>query len=294
MTYPPHPVDLLDSIRSGDLVPFIGAGMSIPSGGKSWDQILKLLIDELGTEFGYEDLLEEVQLAFGSSTTGVRSGLPGEVESIFRSTLDPLMVAQLYENVFRRRRLINVLKDACNGTTLPGPTHDSLVSLGCNIYVTTNFDDLLEQAIKKSGTAVQVIVKEEDVAYWRSGTAQVVKMHGSLRNPCDPNSIVFSRSDFEAYSVKHPSMDMLVQFLMSTGTLLLLGYSARDPNFLAIHDRVRFFLKLHKRQAYFVSFDLPQPIQDYWNEYGLYPISLDGSNKTASLMAWLTELKSLV
>jgi hypothetical protein len=294
MKYPTHPGDLVDSIRSGGLVPLIGAGLSIPRGGKSWDQILQIMIAELAsTGFGHEALLDEVQLTLTSSPT-LRLGLLDDVRTIFHRTLDPLMVAQVFENVFHRRRLIRVLTDACTSVSGPGPIHDLLVSLGCKIYVTTNFDNLIEQAIKKTGANPQVIVNEENVAYWKSEEVQVVKMHGSLIDPFDPDGIVFSRSDFEAFSVKHPSMDMLVQFLMSTGTLLLLGYSARDPNFLAVHDRVRFFLKRHKRQAYFVSFDLSEPIQDYWKEYGLYPINLDGTNKTASLLAWLTELKRLI
>ncbi len=294
MRYPIHPGDLVDSVRSGGVIPFIGAGLSIPCGGKSWDQILQIMMSELtATDFGHEVLLGEVQVALSGSPV-LRPGLIDEVKSIFHRTLDPLMVAQVYENVFHRRRLITILKDICTSVSGPGPIHDLLISLGCKIYVTTNFDNLLEQAIKKAGTTPQVIVREEDVAYWKSDEVQVVKMHGSLMDPFDADSVVFSRSDFEAYDVKHPSMDMLVQFLMSTGTLLLLGYSARDPNFLAVHDRVRFFLKSHKRQAYFVSFDLSEPIQDYWKEYGLYPINLDGTDKTASLLAWLTELKRLI
>jgi hypothetical protein len=293
MSFAKHPSDLVDSARSGDLVPFVGAGLSIPCGGLSWDEILKVLIADLGRAVGYEDLMDEVRNGL-AGVPGLRTDLIHDIESTFSKAIDPLMVAQVYENVFKRRSLINILLDSCRRIRGPSSTHDLLVSLGCQVYVTTNFDDLIEQAISRTGAVPRVVVKEEDVAYWNSGMIQVIKMHGSLVNPFEPDSVVFSRSDFEGYSIKHPSLDMLIQFLMSTGTLLLLGYSARDPNFLVVHDRVRYHLKRHKRQAYLVSFDMPDAVQDYWKEYGLYPISLDGASKVSSLLTWLSDLKALI
>jgi hypothetical protein len=191
MPYPEHPSDLVDSAKSGDLVPFVGAGLSIPCGGQSWDQILRLLISDLAGAVGYEDLIDEVRQAL-AHVPGLRPNLIDDIESTFSKAIDPLMVAQVYENVFKRQRLITILLDSCQHITGPGPSHDLLVSLGCKVYVTTNFDDLIEQAIKKTGTVNhQVVVKEEDVAYWKSGVTQVIKMHGSLINPFAPDSVVF-------------------------------------------------------------------------------------------------------
>jgi len=293
MRYVKHPADLIDSIRNGQLIPFIGAGLSIPCGGISWEQLLKQMIKELNTELGHEILMQEVLMCLRSSVSP-RLGLLDDVESIFLKLHDPLMIAQIYKDCFGTRRLISVLREICNNITGPGQAHNLLVSLGYHFYVTTNYDDLIEQAITNTGSVVQSIVKEEDVAYWRSREICVVKMHGSIINPFEPDSIVISRSDYEAYSLKHPNVDMMVQFLMTTGTLLLLGYSVRDPNFFALHNRVRYYLKEHNRQAYFITFDLPEIIQDYWAKYNLYPVSLDGRDKQASLLGWLTELTSLV
>jgi hypothetical protein len=39
---------------------------------------------------------------------------------------------------------------------------------------------------------------------------------------------------------------------------------------------------------------MPDVVQDYWKEYGLYPISLDGASKTSSLLTWLSDLKALI
>jgi hypothetical protein len=254
---------------------------------------LQQLLAELQVEIGHEALMEEI-LTCASRVPGIRPGLLGDIKTAFARLYDPLMVAQIYAERFKPRRLIDVLRDMCRAISQPSAVHDLLCSLECRVYVTTNYDNLLERALSNSGVRAVPVFREEDLAYWTSSDVHVIKMHGSLADVFDPESVVITRSDYEAYSLKHPNLDLLIQFIMSTGTLLLLGYSLRDPEFLAIHDRVRYHLKSHKRLVYLIAFDLPEVLQDYWAGYGVYPLNLDGKDKEAAIMSWLTELKARI
>ena len=77
---------------------------------------------------------------------------------------------------------------------------------------------------------------------------------------------------------------------MSTKTLLLLGYSISDPNFIAIHEMVKYYLGENKRKIYFVTFNLTQDMEDYWSSYGFYPINLTGENKEVEFLNWMKKL----
>jgi len=283
------PEALLSSLRGRELVVFVGAGMSIPCGGFSWHALCAMFVDEMGAELGHEKIVSELRSFLDPSGHG---SLSDAVERMALSTYDPLMLAQMFQDHVGRNRLIQILQKMCDAMSGPSSSHDLIASFGVKMFVTTNYDNLLEQALEKIGIASTVIVKEEDAAYWHLNSTRIIKMHGSLVNPFDANSVVIAREDYEAYAERRPTMDLLIRFLMKTGPVLLLGFSARDPNFLALHNRVRLAMKKHKNTVFFVSFDMPDPIQEYWRRYGFQPIVLPGVNKKLELDRWLLGLKA--
>jgi hypothetical protein len=286
-----YPLALLECLRKHELVMFVGAGLSIPCGGRSWPDLSRQFLTELNLDLGHKALVEEARKAL---TAVGKGSVATAIETLALSTLDPLMLAQLYQETSGRSRIIQVLRDMCERMTLPSRAHDIIATLDIPMFVTTNYDDLLEQALKNRKKHPQVLVREEDAAYWSSAAVRVIKMHGSLVNPFDAESVVIAREDYEAYSDRRPNMDLLIRFLMTTSTILMLGYSVRDPNFLALHDRVRLTLKKHKNKIFFVTFDMVPDIRRYWEGYGFQPIILTGPDKTAAMEAWLTELKSRI
>lgn len=284
-----YPAALLSSLRKQELVPFIGAGLSMPCGGLSWSSLCRKFVNELGAEFGHEEVLNEISRILNAAGHGA---LSAAVTAMALSTYNPLMLTQMYQDHVGRNRVIQVLREMCEHMTGPSDSHDLLASFGLKMFVTTNYDDLLERALVKAGDTTTVIVREEDAAYWNTASTRIIKMHGSVVNPFDADSVVIAREDYEAYAERRPNMDLLIRFLMTTGSVLLLGYSVQDPNFLALHDRVRLALKRHKNKIFFVSFDMTPHVQEYWTRYGFHPIVLSGSNKKTAVDCWLTELRA--
>ncbi len=283
-----YPPDLKSAKNSNELVPFIGAGLSMISGGSSWMLMLEGALDQIKAKIGYEARLKEVEkcLIKGPKTKSIIS----ELKSVYISSYDPLLLSQLYENSFGRHAVITFLQQELKKIKLPTKTHDLLFKVNKQVMVTTNYDNLIEQTAKRLGLNYRTILKEEDVPFWSDSELKIIKMHGSLIEPFDSDSIVFTRNDYEAYGLKRPSLSLLINFIMTTKSLLLIGYSARDPDFLALHDIVRLNLKKGKRNIYLIVFDAPQIIMEYWMSYGFYPINLDGKDKEKSLNEWLVNL----
>jgi len=97
-------------MRKGNVVLFIGAGLSVGAGLPGWGALIRPLAERIG--YQGDDLLK---------------------------------VAQYYENRLGRRALISYPRDRLDTTGVkPTENHDLLVRLPVNIVFTTNFDDLLE------------------------------------------------------------------------------------------------------------------------------------------------------
>ena len=287
--YSTHPPSLKEAKDKNEIVFFVGAGISIPYGGKSWITILELMINQIKQEIGYEILYDDL-ISHLNGSASYKADAKNRLKEVFLRTYDPLMIAQLFEDCFHRHSVIDFLLKETKCIKGPGKLHDLLYKLTTQMIVTTNYDNLLEQAAKRLGLVHRSIVKEQDVAYWSDNELKIIKMHGSLEDPLIPDSVIFTRKDYEAYILKRPTLSLLLQFIMTTKCLILIGYSAQDPDFIAINDMVRFYLKQHKRNIFLVLYDAPDVIQDYWFNYGFYPINLDGSDKTKSLEDWLSSL----
>jgi len=216
------------------------------------------------------------------------------LENTLFNQLNPLMVAQLYENQHNRNQLITLLKEFTDKIGLPNQTYQLIAGLNAKDYITTNYDHLIPETLKARGLGFITIVDDLQIAYADSNQIKILKMHGSLQAPFSPDSIIFTRNDFEAYDLKKPNIHNYIQTLLTTRTVLMLGYSINDPNFLMIRDRVRHYLNDHSKIIYFVTFDMPDYLVQYWRSGGFYPINLDGSDKSASLDNWLKEVITLL
>jgi hypothetical protein len=151
-------------------------------------------------------------------------------------TSDNLEVAQQYEAVFGRQALDGLLRDKVPDISLqPGLLHRQLLRLPWSEVLTTNYDTLLERCAERSpGQTYEVVQSQGDIPRTRS--PRIVKLHGSL--PAGP--FVISSEDYRSYSRLHAPMVNLVQQVLLENHLVLLGFSATDPNFLArkIHRRL--------------------------------------------------------
>lgn len=103
--------------------------------------------------------------------------------------------------------------------------HLGIVRLNIKNLITTNWDNLFEQAINEEGRFFNIIKSDKDIGS-STGFAKFIKMHGSL----DENNIVFKEQDYLEYSKHFPLIENYIKGVFSTDTVILLGYSLSDQN----------------------------------------------------------------
>lgn len=192
--------------QQGDLVLFLGAGVSRGAGLPDWQGLLVEMMEQAGL-------------------TPEEAGATREL-----SVLDQARIVQ--------RRLARSGRDL--GPALVdrfkvehyGLVHGLLSSLSVRETVTTNYDPLFETASRACGHEVAVLPYNPV-----SGCSRwLLKLHGCVHHPED---IVLTREDYMRYSSNRAALAGIVQTLLLTKHMLFVGFSLQDDNFLRIVDDVR-------------------------------------------------------
>lgn len=190
-------------VRENRVALFVGAGVSMSAGLPSWQDLIKDLAAQVGVT-GIETLAPLDQAQLLSARSG--GGLGTAVADLLR---------------------------AANPTGRHGVSHALLAGLRCREVVTTNFDLLLEQAVSDVHHArPAVIVPSDDI---RPDRPWLLKLHGDVN---DPNGIVLTRGDFVRFAGSSAARGAVLQELMLTRHLLVVGASLTDDNVLRLAHEV--------------------------------------------------------
>ncbi|BBE43542.1 hypothetical protein RE2895_04730 [Rhodococcus erythropolis] len=207
---PPQVQQLADRLQTGEASLLLGAGVSIPAGLPSWDSLLEAIRQKelpgvSSAEFAELNVLDRAQL------------LSKELQTEDDGSND------LGERVVQ----------LTGGDIKPTLSHCLLASLRVKKVVTTNYDALYERAFESAHgeNSVAVLPREEA----RAGVPWVLKLHGDV---ADASSIVLSRRDFVRYDAERRPLGSIVQSLMATGHLIVVGASMTDDNVLRLAHEV--------------------------------------------------------
>jgi len=202
---------LAEMAKTGELALFIGAGASMSAGLPSWDDLLTRLCSAARLE---EKELDE-----------------------FDSALDK--AEYLVQRLGGQKRLQKKISKVFGEVAQPGLSHVQLAALGCREVVTTNYDSLYEAAFdatRPENERVKVLPFERRKPFDR----WILKMHGDLKHP---GEIVLSRSDFVGYASGSGPIGAIVQSLLLTRHLLVVGASMNDDNLLRLAYEVAGYLR---------------------------------------------------
>src|SRR5699024_6027475 len=196
---------------------FAGAGLSIPSGGISWKELLREEADSIGIDVDKEnDLISVAQFIYNESRT--------------RQT-----ITQLLKNKISKKGNINL-------------NHEILSSLPIKKAWTTNYDDFLERSFTDADKVVDLKKSVQDMATEFDDTdVTIYKMHGDIGIP---NSAVLLKDDYEIYDKKNELFTKTLQTDLYSNTFLFVGFSFDDPNLETILSKVRIMLEENPRRHY--------------------------------------------
>lgn len=190
----------------GNLVVFLGAGVSCGAGLPSWGSLLLEMEADVDLDSNSRKELE---------------------------VLDFLDRAQLLAKHYRgKSSLGEVVRKAFSQFHRRGLGHTLLASLPVKEFITTNYDELFELASNDVKRPVRVLPFEPA----KPGDRWLLKMHGCVTHP---DSIVLTRESYLRYADQNAALAGIVQAMLITRKMLFLGFSLKDDNFHRIADAVR-------------------------------------------------------
>ena len=172
-----------------------------------------------------------------------------------RAYANVLRLAEEVENMYGRDELTCLLRDAIHDDKLiPSDTHKQLLALPWQDVYTTNYDTLLERSadfIKVSENRnYHIICNSQDMG--TGSSPLLVKLHGDINNS---DSIIITEEDYRTYPVMHQAMISSIQNTIVRNTLVLIGFSGNDPNFIQWLGWVKDALNDKQRKVFLLSLD---------------------------------------
>jgi hypothetical protein len=212
-------LELLEQIERNNVVLILGHDINLGESGERGLSTLAELAHELASRSNYPD-----------------------------QNLNLAQVAQHYELEFGRNALISYAKERLQDSA-GGPlnAHRILAHLPFRVIVTTCLDDRLERALLEAGRPFATVIRNADVAYEDENKLLVVKMYGDLGQP---DSVVLTEMDHRRFLNEVTAISDILNRLIASRTLLLLGYNLDDNNFKDLYDRVTRQLDRHARRSY--------------------------------------------
>ena len=187
---------IISANNDNSLAIFVGAGISKSSETKS----VKLPT--------WNDLIEDLK-----------------VELEIESESDYLKIAQLYYLAFGEFTYYKKLKEYFPEHITPSIIHKIIFDINPHVIITTNWDILLEKTIQENAYIYDVVCSDNDLVK-SSLQNKLIKMHGDFKN----HNIVFKEDDYLKYNLLFPLIENYVKSILSTHTVVFIGYSYNDTN----------------------------------------------------------------
>ena len=255
--------------RNGQLVLFVGAGASIPSGMPSWGEAIRVIAQHLGIkDVSPDDFLR--------------------IPQYYYNAREKKEYNQLMQEIFLYRKFLPT-----------SAVHDMIIEFNTQTIVTTNYDHLIEQAAENNSEMIRVISKDSDLPY-RKGGRELIKMHGDFEN----DNFVLREEDYLAYSRNFKLIENYVKSIIGTKVVLFIGYSVNDPDVKHIFSWAKDILHGDFQPAYLISTDddYNLNVDTYYKKLGinvLYsPVHLSTDNENLGkaarlerMLSWLLDRK---
>lgn len=241
-----HLLQLQEASRQGKLVIFVGAGVSNNSGVPTWRHL----------------------------TNALRQKLPISIQK----EADDLKVAQIFKDSRGEKEFLETVRSALkDGQVAYNPIHNSILQLSPVHIITTNYDDLIEQAIIANYKQYDIITKDSDLPHYHYPN-KVVKMHGDFKT----GNIVLSEEDYYNYALEFPLIRAFVTSLFTTNVVLFVGFSFADLNLKIILNEIKTVLNERMQRVYLLTGEaVDEGLSEYYLRKGINVVSIDNPDEYA-------------
>jgi len=210
---------LADIAKTGRLVPFLGAGVSVSAGAPIWADLIKSLADGAHLDQAESDSLLKGGLDSLDQAAYLRARYDSQSRGVAPGgTTKPTM--SFNEEIAKR---VDVAQYGLAPALLAG--------LRTEQAITMNYDLLFETASADVGD-VRTVIPDSSV----NGEKWLLKLHGSVKNP---ESIVLTRDDYLGYSTSREALSAIVKATLITNHLFFVGFGLKDDHFHEIIHDVR-------------------------------------------------------
>lgn len=286
---PPYEI-IVDALRSGKVVPFFGSAASAvyrPAGASPWEpgkpffpfgaelaKVLARAANYDAADVAYKAAESEL---VGAAAEAALNALPGatrdQISAAIQAAIKPILdkhfngspglplVASYFVQVQGSREMLeSKLHKAFDITSEPGPLQNQLAAIDeIQLYVTTNYDDLLERALEPRRPHILVDRLDKGLTIrTESGSLELIdrtngelrnrltnaetgkptapilfKMHGSVdRKERINDSYLITEEDYVGFLGRDQGkyVPPYIEELMRRKSFLFLGYSLEDWN----------------------------------------------------------------
>ncbi|MEZ4825532.1 MAG: SIR2 family protein [Bacteroidia bacterium] len=229
--------DLIDSIRSRNVILFAGGGVSMNLGLPSWNQLIHKLAEDLG--------FNPVQ---------------------FREMGDHLVLAEFYKlnkGIGSLRSWMDRNWHTPDIDISRSEIHKLLIELDFPMIYTTNYDRWIEYAFDHYHKPYVKIADVSDIRGIRDGVTQIIKFHGDFDH--DSSIVLTESSYFDRLDFETP-LDIKLRADVLGKSILFLGYSLTDINIrFLLYKLNKLWERANAKQAKPRSYILliqPNPVQE--------------------------------
>jgi NAD-dependent SIR2 family protein deacetylase len=207
---------LIDSLEQGNVVPFIGAGISVAGGFPTWQAHLRQQgktshidpdhIENLLADGQYEKIIEEIESKRGHDV------FTQEIRDVFNRT------GSITDTIWRISELFT------------------------DTVITTNYDRLIEQAYDTGDkNAFQIINAMNGSEQPAADRVTIIKLHGDIKSP---NKCILSKNQYDqAYGFDTLDMELpipkLLSYYFKNSSLLFLGCSLYSDRTIQVFRTVK-------------------------------------------------------
>jgi hypothetical protein len=204
--------DLIDIINKGGVWVFVGSGPSIDSGCPKWSELILNIVDK------NEEILKTKILE----------------DSIYQESIKIKDYAKCFsriEKIIGREKLNLFVKKEIDITTHPGKILGLLAEWPFCGYITSNYDNLIETSLEKSGQLGWSSVgnSNHEVRKISRDVSNVVwHIHGSTKLSEDRSKLVLTEEDYDEIYLNDTFIKSQLKSLLSQHHLVLIGFGFND------------------------------------------------------------------